>query len=314
MRPPTGVRSTINRAVSRRAAAIGLLGIVLVGAVAGASSGSSSGSSSLRAGAASDVLSVAVTLGFLLAAVTCAIVIWGFATRDRGSSVATGRQRTPFWRRMFIAMFLGLLVATAVALVKKRTHAVHPLSPGGEPHAQGLGPGKSSVHFVAAASISTLAVVAGLVIAVLGWNLLAARRRRRRFNLSGIFLGPDGDALAPGAELPESLWSSLAAVRVPDPEEETDPRKAVVAAYLAMTYAAAEAGAQRRGDETPTEFLQRLLGSLGASHEAARRLTYLFETARYSTRPFQETLRSDAITALRQIRAELILGTVGTAP
>ena len=81
-----------------------------------------------------------------------------------------------------------------------------------------------------------------------------------------------------------------------------------------MTYAAAAAGARRRGDETPSEFLQRLLDSLGASHEAARRLTSLFETARYSTKVFEETRRSDAIEALRQIRADLSPDAVASAP
>lgn len=300
---------------SRRAGAVLVLGVLLVAAVTGASSRTQLGASSLRSGPASDALSVAVTLGFLLALTATAILLWALATRDRGASVAGGRQRTPFWRRMLAGLFLGLVVGTVIAFAHKRT--VHPrvLSvPRSSANSHPTSSSTSTVHFSAAASISTIVVVAVVVTTCLAWSYLSARRRGHRWRLSGILFGADPAVPQAGSESEASLAESLAAVRIPDPEEETNPRAAVIAAYVAMTYAAAAAGARRRGDETPSEFLQRLLDSLGASHEAARRLTSLFETARYSTKVFEETRRSDAIEALRQIRADLSPDAVASAP
>jgi hypothetical protein len=267
----------------------------------------------VRSGPASDALSVAVTLGFLLAAAAAAVIIWALATRERGASVAGGRQRTPFWRRMLVVMFIGLLVGVAVAFVRKRPHTLRLTGTTGADRARDPHQGTSLVHFSPAASLTTVLVVATIILMATAWSLMKARRRGRGWSLRAILLGAQTD-LSPSATGSEAqLAESLATVRIPDPEEETDPRAAVVAAYVAMTHAAAAAGATRRSDETPAEFLQRLLDSLGASHEAARRLTFLFETARYSTQPFEETRRSDAIIALRQIQAELKLDTVGGA-
>ncbi|MHB1511523.1 MAG: DUF4129 domain-containing protein, partial [Acidimicrobiales bacterium] len=61
----------------------------------------------------------------------------------------------------------------------------------------------------------------------------------------------------------------------------------------------------RRSSETASEFLQRLLASLGSSRDAAARLTSLFEAARYSSHSFDDTLRLDAITALRRVQLDL---------
>jgi hypothetical protein len=314
-RPSTGVPSAFNTPGSRRAAAVLVLGLLLLAGLAGASAATDAGTSTLRAGPASDALSVAVTVGAMLAAAASAVLLWAFATRGRGASVAgaADRRQRPFWRRMLMGLFVGLLVGGAVALARKRKHLVRLPTTTGLAHAHATRSGKSAVHFVPAASISTVAVVALVLATLLVWSFLSARRHRRRWNLSGIILEKvEG---TPAALSPQALLAdSLATVRVPDPEDEADPRRAVVAAYLAMTHAAAAAGARRRGDETPSEFLQRLLDSLGASHEAARRLTFLFETARYSTKVFEETRRSEAIAALRQIRAELSLGVVRNQP
>jgi hypothetical protein len=304
----------VSGTAARRAGAILVLGLLLVAAVAGASSGTNLGASSLRSGPASDVLSVAVTLGFLLAATAAAVFIWALATRERGASVAGGRERTPFWRRMLAGLFLGLLVGTVIAFAHRRTQHLHLPSALRSAIPHPATSSTSTVHFSATASISTIVVVAVVAATFLAWSYLSARRRGRGWKLSGLLFGANPPVREAAGESEARLAEALAAVRIPDPEEETNPRAAVIAAYVAMTYAAAAAGARRRGDETPSEFLQRLLDSLGASHEAARRLTLLFETARYSTKVFEETRRSDAIEALRQIRAELSPGAVGSPP
>ena len=115
--------------------------------------------------------------------------------------------------------------------------------------------------------------------------------------------GPDdGTPSAAGSSAGTTLGSAVAAAAVANPEEEPDPRRAIVAAYLAMTDAAAGCGVGRQPDETASEYLHRLLGLAGAPQEPARRLTAIFERARYSTEVLGEDSRSLAIGCLSEIR------------
>ena len=63
--------------------------------------------------------------------------------------------------------------------------------------------------------------------------------------------------------------------------------------------------------ETPTEYLQRIFVMSGAAAPPARALTGLFERARYSDRPVDEAMRSEAIAALGSLRQGLLAGAVG---
>lgn len=70
-----------------------------------------------------------------------------------------------------------------------------------------------------------------------------------------------------------------------------------------MTEAAARCGAARGQDETASEYLSRLLGVAGAPPAPARRLTGIFERARYSTETIGEDGRTLAMACLSDIRA-----------
>jgi hypothetical protein len=67
----------------------------------------------------------------------------------------------------------------------------------------------------------------------------------------------------------------------------------------------AEVGLPALAFETPLEYLERALTRLQASRAAVVRLTDLFETARFSTRPVGSGMRSEAVAALGKLRAEL---------
>jgi hypothetical protein len=302
-RPATAIPSVFERAVPRRAAAVLVLIVLLIAALAGALSGTAKGTSALQGGPASVALSIALTLLGVVVIILFAVLLYAFALRPRLSSDAGDTPRRSMRRRI---AGLGVLVA-AIALLALFGH-LHPhrlvssSAPAPSP-VRAVKAGHSPVHFVPVASLGTLggvAVVVALLVLVTWWR---ARRRGRNWKLGDLLGAREEGRFSTGAS--RSLAESLAAVHVGDPEEEPDPRRAVVAAYVAMTHAAARAGAERRSHETASEFLQRLLGSLGASHDAARRLTSLFESARYSTAPFEESLRLDAIDALRQVQAEL---------
>jgi hypothetical protein len=67
----------------------------------------------------------------------------------------------------------------------------------------------------------------------------------------------------------------------------------------------AEEGLPRRPSETPVEFLRRALTRLKASRSAAAQLTSLFEHAKFSQHPVDESMRHEALGALADLRSEL---------
>lgn len=88
-------------------------------------------------------------------------------------------------------------------------------------------------------------------------------------------------------------------------DTDGDPRRAVIAAYLAMQRTLAEHGVTRSAAEAPREYLRRVLVESSASEREARTLTGLFEEARYSTHPVSEGVRERALSALRSLQDRL---------
>jgi len=84
-----------------------------------------------------------------------------------------------------------------------------------------------------------------------------------------------------------------------------DPRAAVIACYARMLRAAAAAGVDQRASDTALEALHRLLENHGVTEPSARRLTLLFERAKFSNHPIDETMRTNALDALLEVRSEL---------
>ena len=82
-------------------------------------------------------------------------------------------------------------------------------------------------------------------------------------------------------------------------------RRAIIAAYARMERALASAGLARFPAEAPFEYLERALLELETSAGAARRLTDLFERAKFSQHEPDEAMRDEAIDALIAVRDEL---------
>jgi hypothetical protein len=72
-----------------------------------------------------------------------------------------------------------------------------------------------------------------------------------------------------------------------------------------METALAAAGVPRHVAEAPLEYLERVLLSLDTSADAVRRLTDLFEWARFSHHEPEPSMRDDAVDALIAVRDEL---------
>ncbi|HYA09107.1 MAG TPA: DUF4129 domain-containing protein, partial [Gaiellaceae bacterium] len=90
-----------------------------------------------------------------------------------------------------------------------------------------------------------------------------------------------------------------------DLRNEPDLRRAIIAAYARMERALAGAGLARRPAETPLEYMERALTSLDTSAAGVRRLTVLFEWAKFSQHEPEPAMRDEAIDALIAVRDEL---------
>jgi hypothetical protein len=121
------------------------------------------------------------------------------------------------------------------------------------------------------------------VLALATRNRLAARTRRAA-----------PEVLA--AALDESL---------DDLRADPDLRRAIIAAYARMETALAAAGVPRHHAETPLEYVERALRTLDTSASAVRRLTDLFEWARFSHHEPEPSMRDEAVDALIAVRDEL---------
>lgn len=156
------------------------------------------------------------------------------------------------------------------------------------PHPRTRAPGSPAVHF----QWEELAVILGVLLALGG---IVATRRRLRPGLPRRSGAPE--ALA--AALDDSL---------DDLRAERDVRRAIVAAYARMEAALGAAGLPRRPAEAPLEYLERTLLALDTSAGAVRRLTDLFEWARFSHHEPEAAMRDEAIDALVAVRDELRAG------
>jgi uncharacterized protein DUF4129 len=134
-----------------------------------------------------------------------------------------------------------------------------------------------------------LALVLGLL---LGFGVLVAATRTR--------LGPATDPRPAPEVLAAALDESLDDLRA-DP----DLRRAIIAAYARMETALAAAGLPRHHAEAPLEYVERALLTLDTSAVAVRRLTDLFQWARFSQHEPDPAMRDEAVEALIAVRDEL---------
>jgi tetratricopeptide (TPR) repeat protein len=121
------------------------------------------------------------------------------------------------------------------------------------------------------------------------------------FLLRGIRMGRRPNSLARLAEqLEEAIEDGLEQL-----EAEADPRMAVIAAYARMERSLARIGMPRARHEAALEYLERMLALLDAEGPAARRLTELFQLAKFSDHVIDAEMKREAIHALSEIRDDL---------
>jgi hypothetical protein len=203
----------------------------------------------------------------------------------------------PFWQSMLRVFVFYCLLVVAELVIARYVHFHlhrHPLQqtetgrlkPGQNAQRQS-GAGSRSLRFQWGELIAVLAFLAVIAAAA-----VVVARRSRPDDETGLETAPE--ALA--AALDESL---------DDLRSDPDLRRAIIAAYARMERALAAAGIPRRPAEAPLEYVERALLTLDASTGAVRRLTDLFEWARFSHHEPEPSMRDDAVDALVAVRDEL---------
>jgi uncharacterized protein DUF4129 len=157
---------------------------------------------------------------------------------------------------------------------------------------------------------SALGIVAALLAAVVLRHLPALHLAR----------GSSERATEPEPEPDPSLTPSLAEERTSARQEalreavlrsleeirrDPDARRAIIGAYRLMEDALARTGLPRGAAEAPREYLARALASIEVGPQAPRRLTALFERARFADDELELTLRDEAVAALLELQESL---------
>ena len=92
---------------------------------------------------------------------------------------------------------------------------------------------------------------------------------------------------------------------IDDLRGESDPRRAVIAAYARMERVLRRHGRGRRAAEAPYEYLERVLAELRIRPAAIADLTELFERAKFSVHRIDGPMKARAIDALASVREDL---------
>src|SRR6266540_731690 len=139
--------------------------------------------------------------------------------------------------------------------------------------------------------LALVTVLAGLAVAA--WTMLPGKNQLVRPRRNPLFV----PLMLMGFVL---LLGTLA-----DLEDEPDPRRAVIAAWIRMEGGLAAAGLPRHAAEAPLEYVARVLEQANVQPASVRRLADLFERAKFSQHTIDEAMRAAAIEAVTTIRAEL---------
>ena len=270
---------------------LGVLVAVVVVAIAARGS-TSAGNGTTRK--PSDALLDAVFTLYIVGLLAGAVVFVYLLVLNRRIKAETGGGR----RRSLLEMLFTIAVLTGVAALFARRIATFNRPAPIEPE-QGIGRGgtlpahtsTATPHQAEVAWLPVLITVALIVLAAVAWWLSGQTRRRAR------------------GELPVDLAEAFAQAvdeSLDDLRLEPDPRRAVIGAYARLERVLTAHGLPRKASEAPAEYLARMLGDLAVTQRAARRLTSLFERAKFSQHEVGMEMKEEAIAALETVRDDLL--------
>jgi hypothetical protein len=169
--------------------------------------------------------------------------------------------------------------------------------PSAGPLAQSTLPGWISTVAAALCALLTAAILLPLL-----WMLLRNVISIRSGSLP--VEGSDTDTARPREDVVAALDAGLEELS----DTDRDPRRAVIACWVRLERAAAEAGTPRRAGDTSTDLVLRLLSGHRVDRRVLDQFAEIYREARYATHPVEEHMRIEAQTALRYLRNELTAG------
>jgi hypothetical protein len=279
----------------RRLVPLGLLVAALLGVVAVATHQHPLGTGGPARGASQRFVDYVYTSFYVLLIACTLLTIWLFVANQSGVPGQTRPRRHPLATLAFIVMcgLIGWGLASSgferrLRALEQRLHLAqrrqNQIQPGGPRGKRNATPRPAQLRWDEVAI--ALALLAALGVVALGV-------RRRRGDSPSL---QRASQAAVSAALDESL---------DDLRSEPDLRKAIIAAYARMERALGLVGMPRRPAEAPLEYVERALGELETSAGAIRRLTDLFEWAKFSHHEPEPSMRDEAIDALVAVRDEL---------
>ena len=275
----------------------GLLAVVAVASRAHHPGGGTAGGGAKVPPVLLEYLGVAALLAIVLGG---AVMVFFLADNRRKRALAgeTG------WRRSLAGLVVGMSLVLIALLVTRHAHritGIRPIGavgPTGVLSQQGRGPtgagARAAERQQQRESTWLGVIVLGSIVIGLGAAFASAAMYRRRHRVE----------LDEEAALAAALDAVLADT-LEDLYAERDPRAAVIGSYARMEQTFAAYRVPRHDAETPLEYLARVLDSLRVSPWAVRRLTLLFERAKFSSHEVDGTMKEDAIETLAALRAEL---------
>jgi hypothetical protein len=264
------------------------LGLLLLLGVVVVASSADLGGQSLDAQEATGALA---TLLFALGAVWVAgiLVASPLATGLTARAEAAEPRRWSHTIAVILIVFAILFMLSGAGRLGNRgPNRVNPAAPSGEQVPQGRGPGR----YLPTPPIDWVVVLAVFGVAFVGFA--AAARMVVHSN----------KAVRREVEAREALAAILDDT-LDDLRAEPDPRKAVIACYSRMERSLASYGLPRHPFEAPEEYLGRVLEELQSGSPSARRLTRLFERAKFSEHSIDASMKDEAIEAISELRSEL---------
>jgi hypothetical protein len=282
------------RGNAARVLAPALVVLALVGVVAIAATGSTSTGTDAARPPSATLLDTILSLGFVAVLAGAALFVYGL-TQGKSISRELAKRHQ---RARFISFVAFMAIFTLLTYFRMRNwevkpndeEAADPAFPGPLPVPEAPSADDPSVAYEPEFAWLPVIIVLGLALAAVVAYAVAVRRSSR------------------AARSQDALVEQLAAVfddTLDDLRAESDPRRAVIAAYARLERVLAAHGIARRAAETPEEYLTRILRALAIDAEAVRRLTDLFSRAKFSQHAVDFGMKEEAIEALEHVRDEL---------
>jgi hypothetical protein len=272
---------------------IGLIGMLAVVAVAASGHSPAGGASRPSTSTPHLVKDYMGTLALIMIPIGAFLIFWAAFLRRAYADVPL--KKSPLYPGQIAPKPLVTVafIFVILFLVVRFGHPTHnPLSggagAGGKSHTQKTQPAHKPYepHF----QWLPVFVIGSLVIGLAGaMAFLALRRRREELERAPV----------------RETLSEVLSETLDDLRSEPDPRKAVIGAYAKMERTLAARGFPRHESEAPLEYLGRILAIVEGSGHSARRLTKLFERARFSPHEIDQKMKDDAIESLVGLRAQL---------